>query len=105
MDFAKAIKQFAPGAKSTVCDNCYEGIEWLDLHIPKPTEQELVSAFEIVQAAEALVSHKPLRAADYPAIEDQLDMLWHAMDQHLIPCAKSFYDAIKAVKEQYPKAN
>ena len=41
----------------------------------------------------------------YPPIGDQLDMLWHSIDQD--PQLKSkyfdFYEAIKAVKVKYPK--
>ena len=41
----------------------------------------------------------------YPKIGDQLDMLWHSIDQD--PQLKSkyfdFYEAIKAVKVKYPK--
>jgi hypothetical protein len=39
----------------------------------------------------------------YPEIGDQLDMLWHAMDDGLIPKIEPMYSEIKAVKEQYPK--
>ena len=45
------------------------------------------------------------RKNDYPEIGDQLDMLWHSIDQD--PQLKSkyfdFYEAIKAVKVKYPK--
>jgi hypothetical protein len=45
------------------------------------------------------------RKLAYPAIGDQLDMLWHSIDQD--PQLKSkyfdFYEAIKAVKVKYPK--
>ena len=41
----------------------------------------------------------------YPAIGDQLDMLWHSIDED--PALKQkyfkFYEAIKAVKAKYPK--
>lgn len=41
----------------------------------------------------------------YPDIGDQLDMLWHSIDQD--PQLKSkyfdFYEAIKTVKVKYPK--
>jgi hypothetical protein len=41
----------------------------------------------------------------YPPIGDQLDMLWHSIDQN--PKLKSeyfdFYETIKAVKVKYPK--
>ena len=45
------------------------------------------------------------RKLAYPQIGDQLDMLWHSIDQN--PELKSkyfdFYEAIKAVKVKYPK--
>ena len=41
----------------------------------------------------------------YPEIGDQLDMLWHSIDED--PALKQkyfkFYEAIKAVKAKYPK--
>lgn len=43
------------------------------------------------------------RRRNYPAMGDQLDMLWHAMDVGVLPKVQDFYDAIKAVKDQYPK--
>lgn len=40
----------------------------------------------------------------YPKISDQLDMLWHMMDDETIPGKGSeWYNAILAVKQQYPK--
>lgn len=44
------------------------------------------------------------RAGAYPRLGDQLDMLWHAMDTGVLPKVVDFYDALKAVKDQYPKA-
>ena len=45
------------------------------------------------------------RKLAYPNIGDQLDMLWHSIDQN--PALKSqyfdFYEAIKAVKVKHPK--
>jgi hypothetical protein len=45
------------------------------------------------------------RKSAYPSIGDQLDMLWHSIDQN--PELKSqyfnFYEAIKAVKVKHPK--
>lgn len=43
------------------------------------------------------------RQAAYPAIGDQLDALWHAMDNNLIPQIEPFYSQVKAVKDKYPK--
>lgn len=47
--------------------------------------------------------HASRRAAEYPSVEDQLDMLWHAMDKGTTEKIEPFYSSIKTVKESYPK--
>lgn len=47
--------------------------------------------------------YKVARAYDYPALTDQLDAFWHAMDRGEMPKVQPFYDQIKATKEKYPK--
>ena len=49
------------------------------------------------------LTYDQLRRKEYPAVGDQLDMLWHAMDDGLIPKIEPMYSDIKAVKEAYPK--
>lgn len=44
-----------------------------------------------------------LRRLAYPPLGDQIDALWHAMDDGLIPKIEPMYSAIKAVKDAYPK--
>ena len=48
--------------------------------------------------------HGKLRKAEYPPVAEQLDMLWHAMDQGQLPKAEPFYSNIKRIKDKYPKA-
>jgi len=44
------------------------------------------------------------REREYPRITDQLDMLWHMMDDGTIPGKDSaWYNAILSVKNNYPK--
>ena len=43
------------------------------------------------------------RKKEYPKFGDQFDMLWHAMDDGLIPKIEPLYSDIKAVKDKYPK--
>ena len=66
------------------------------------------AAYAKQKANEVSVESNPYiakRKSAYPAIGDQLDMLWHSIDQN--PELKSkyfdFYEAIKAVKVKYPK--
>ena len=46
-------------------------------------------------------AYKSLR--QYPALGDQLDMLWHAIDNGTLNKTSDFYTAIKAVKDAHPK--
>ena len=43
------------------------------------------------------------RVVEYPSVENQLDMLWHAMDDGTLTKVDAFYDINKAVKDKYPK--
>tara|TARA_R100000008_G_C3585267_1_gene171736 strand:- start:1952 stop:2143 length:192 start_codon:yes stop_codon:yes gene_type:complete len=47
------------------------------------------------------------RQNEYPKIKNQMDMLWHAIDDGVFGnSAKStdFYTQLKAVKDKYPKS-
>lgn len=48
-------------------------------------------------------AYKSNREREYPSIGDQLDMLWHSMDNGEIPKSQAFFMALKAVKDKYPK--
>lgn len=39
----------------------------------------------------------------YPSIEEQLDMLWHAIDTESLDKTSDFYINLKAVKDRFPK--
>ena len=47
--------------------------------------------------------YRKQRRAAYPPIQEQLDMLWKAMNENLLPRAEPFYSAIKGIKDLYPK--
>lgn len=49
--------------------------------------------------------YRKLRAKEYPAVGDQLDVLWKllASEVHKNPEAKAMHDKILAVKARYPK--
>ena len=45
------------------------------------------------------------RMQSYPSIGDQLDMLWHMMDDEIVPGKNSeWYNRIVEVKNQFPKS-
>lgn len=39
----------------------------------------------------------------YPSVGEQLDAIWHAMDQGLLPKIEPMYSQVKAVKDSIPK--
>lgn len=59
--------------------------------------------YEAEKQAYDKVAYKDLRSAAYPQLGEQLDMLWHAMDAGTFPMQAGWYDAIKAVKDEFPK--
>ena len=81
------------------------------VQVPFTAEEEAARDAEELAYAEAQANiiptpaHVSQRASAYPSIGDQLDMLWHSIDQN--PSLKSqyfdFYEAIKTVKVKYPK--
>lgn len=45
------------------------------------------------------------RAQSYPSVGDQLDMLWHMIDDDIIPGKNSiWYNKILEVKNKFPKS-
>ena len=81
------------------------------VQVPFTAEEEAARDAEEAAFAEAQANIIPTpayvsqRKSAYPSIGDQLDMLWHSIDQN--PSLKSeyfeFYEAIKAIKVKHPK--
>jgi len=49
------------------------------------------------------IAYKEKRLVEYPVIGDQLDMLWHAIDDGTLDKTSTFYTSLKATKDKYPK--
>ena len=102
MNLWKALRHYAPNAQYS-CGTTYDTLKWTDIHVLKPTLAQLEAAHAEALAAEAKVAYKAQRKAEYPSVEEQLDMLWHAMDVGTFPKCNLFYNTINAVKQKYPK--
>lgn len=57
----------------------------------------------LVEREPAVLGYKVLRAKEYPPIKDQLDMIWHAIDEDKLDKTSDFYLRLKAVKDEFPK--
>ena len=99
-----AIRKINPNAIVSIEDNDINQITWLNGTTPIPKADIEAKMNEMANEPEQSAYAEQRRNA-YPAIGDQLDMLWHSIDQD--PQLKSkyfdFYEAIKAVKVKYPK--
>ena len=100
----EAILKINPNAKVTVNADDINQITWHDGTTPISKADIEAKMNEMANEPEQSNYAKQRRNA-YPEIGDQLDMLWHSIDQD--PQLKSkyfdFYEAIKAVKVKYPK--
>ena len=65
----------------------------------KVVDDELV----LVEKEPVVLGYKLLRAREYPQLKEQLDMLWHAIDEGKLDKTSEFYLRLKAVKAEYPK--
>ena len=100
-EIIRAILKINPNAEVNVGDNSLDEITWLNGTTPISKADIEAKMNEIGTES----NYAQQRRNAYPEIGDQLDMLWHSIDQD--PQLKSkyfdFYEAIKAVKVKYPK--
>jgi|TARA_B110000858_G_scaffold40595_1_gene46139 hypothetical protein len=95
-----AIREINPNATYQAGD--VDNINWMDGTTPiSKTDIEA----KITELQTAYNAKQYQRDRIYPSIGDQLDMLWHSIDED--PTLKSkyftFYEAIKSVKVKNPK--
>ena len=99
-----AISKINPNAEVSVSGDDINTIVWENGTTPIPKADIEAKMAEMANEPEQSKYAEQRRNA-YPEIGDQLDMLWHSIDQD--PQLKSkyfdFYEAIKAVKVKYPK--
>ena len=104
MSTLKAITKINPNAKFQIEKDIdgNENITWLEGTTPI-SKADIEAKMVEVQAEYDANQYQRDRV--YPSIGDQLDMLWHSIDQN--PKLKSeyfeFYESIKAVKVKHPK--
>ena len=99
-----AIKKINSNAEFTYKDDNIDTIEWLNGTTPIPKADIEAKMNEMANEPEQSAYAEQRRNA-YPPIGDQLDMLWHSIDQNAELKQKyfNFYEAIKQVKVKYPK--
>jgi hypothetical protein len=99
----KAILSLRPNSQWTLHGENYTDLEWLDDSQTKPTEQQIAAEIVRLQAEYKTKQYQRDRAVEYPPLAEQLDMLWHAMEQDPTKRLEPFYSSIKDIKDAYPK--
>lgn len=75
------------------------GITSTDLGFVEPSKEEITSEMLRLQAEYDNAEYQRLRAAEYPSIQDQLDMQYH----DALNGTTTWQTAVNAVKDKYPK--
>ncbi len=82
-----------------------EGESFIEGTVPLDGKRyKIVDGELAIDDAEPEKMYYDARASEYPAITNQLDALWHAMNTGLLPQVPGFYDVIKDIKDKYPKS-
>ena len=102
-DLTKAIISLYPTALWQLNGDDYSGLVWMSQDIQKPTKLQLETEALRIEAEYEANEYQRVRAKKYPNLGDQLDMLWHAIDNGTLNKTSDFYTAIKAVKDAHPK--
>ena len=98
----KAILKINPNAEFSVNADDINQITWLNETTPI-SKADIQAKMVELQADYDAKQYQRDRV--YPSIGDQLDMLWHSIDQNSALKSQyfDFYEAIKAVKVKHPK--
>ena len=105
MSISEAILRINPDLSFEIENDNYDTIKWLNFD-PEEYPNSVPSKDLVLSLAEQIKKEKAHylpRIKKYPKIDEQLDMLWHAMDSGEIPKATEWYNKIKEVKESIPK--
>ena len=104
-DITNAILALDPNAEVSVNAEDVNKITWHDGNPNSITVAQIQTKQAELQTAHDAKAYARARASAYPSIGDQLDMLWHAIDDNstLKTRYADFHTAIKAVKDANPK--
>ena len=101
-DISTAILAINPSAQVMVRDEDFDRITWLNGTTPISKSDIQTKQAELKASYDAK-DYQRKREPEYPAIGEQLDLLWHAIDDGTLDKTSDFYTSLKATKDKYPK--
>ena len=110
-----AMRSLVPNAKLHIINEDYDTMQWDENNTDtKPTKAEVEAEIARLDAEYLSKRYQRQRTNDisermsgiqtsYPRIEEQLDKLWHDIDEGKLDKNGEFYKNIKNVKDTFPK--
>jgi hypothetical protein len=101
-----AIKALRPGSRYevSVSGGEYTYTKWWDPNqLPPPTKKEVDKELAFQEKLAKYYQYAYSRCSEYPDGFEQLDMLWHAVDNGINLKDSEWFKSIKEVKDKYPK--
>ena len=106
-EVADAIKAIEPKALFVVSNGDIDNIDWNSDDITQPSKADIEAKIAELKTEYDNNEYQRDRAVAYPDIKDQLDMIWHAINDDNFTNAKmkntDFYTKLKEVKDDNPK--
>ena len=104
-DITNAILAIKSDAEVSVSGDNINKINWIDDNPTNITNEAILAKQVELQAVYDNLEYSRDRANEYPPIGDQLDMLWHSIDEDASLKSKyfAFHQAILAIKSKYSK--
>ena len=101
----QAILELVPDAKCAIEGNDLSTLVWDETNESSvPSDKDIEAKYkELEESWKTTEEPRVDRKIAYPAIEEQLDKLFHDIDAGKLDKTGQFYKAIKAVKEANPK--
>lgn len=98
-DYSHALLSLYPNNQWILNGDSYEGLQWKDVTIPKPSQDTLDTELDRLRTEYTSKQYQRDRAKIYPTIQDQLDLLyWDKVNG-----TNNWQTAIQAIKDKYPK--
>lgn len=96
--FDLTVAKVAGSRPYEINGNTPADVVWLDGQ-PAPAQTEWDSAEAAVSTEIAAESARQRRAAEYPSIQEQLDMMYH----DAVEGTTKWVDMVRSIKSKYPK--
>jgi hypothetical protein len=102
IDLAKVLTEKYPDRRWEERGNDYARLKFTDGGKKIPYKELELKYKELIKEEE-INKYLKKREIEYPTIEEQLDMLYHSMNNGEIPKATEWFTTIHNIKLKYPK--